>query len=256
MPAANRPEGQAMAYLTEGYYSDELSAARAIPSERAAFIQRTYLHLAGAVAALIAIEAALLKTGLGETVVRTVYSGGTVGMLLLMVLFIGSGYLARWWAHASPSRAMQYAGLGLYVVVQAVILLPLLYIADRVPAFANQNLIMKAGLLTGGLFLGLTTAVFVTRADFSFMGTILCVLSWVALLTIIAGMIFGFGLGLWFSAAMIALAAGYIVYDTSNILHRYPTTQHVGAALELFASVALLFYYILRFMMQQSGSRD
>jgi FtsH-binding integral membrane protein len=147
---------------------------------------------------------------------------------------------------------MQYTGLALYVVLQAIIIFPLLFIAKNY--FSEAYLIQKAGLMTAGLFIGLTTAVFVTKADFSWLRTALVVLSWVALLTIVAGMFFGgFTLGLWFSAAMIALASGWIVYDTSNILHHYPTTHYVGAALELFASVALLFFYILRFMMQQNS---
>jgi len=239
-----------MAYLQEGYYSD--TAARAVPSERATFIQRTYLNLAGAVLAFAGLEAALLQTSAGDAVLSGLIAGGKVGMLFLMIAFIGAGYLARWWAYNSPSRGMQYAGLGLYVVAEAIIFLPLLLFASRV--YPAEHLIAKAGLLTAGMFFGLTTAVFVTKADFSWLGSALSVLSWVALLTIVAGMIFGFSLGLWFSAAMIALASGYIVYDTSNILHRYPTTHYVAAALELFASVALLFYYILRLALQMAGN--
>lgn len=241
-----------MAYLQEGYYGDAMTAARAIPSERAAFIQKTYLHLGGAIAGLIVVEAALLSAFDTQTILRAFASGGNLGMFLLMAAFIGSGYLARSWAYNSPSRAMQYAGLALYVVVQAIILLPMLAIANQY--FPGQHLIAKAGLLTGAMFLGLTTVVFVSKSDFSWLGTGLSVLSWVALGTILAGMLFGFSLGLWFSAAMIALASGFIVYDTSNILNRYPTTHYVGAALELFASVALLFFYILRFVMQNAGN--
>lgn len=241
-----------MAYSTDAYYSDGLTAAQAVPSERTTFIQRTYLHLAGALAAFVGLEAVLLMSGAAKPIVETMYGNGKAGMLVLMIAFIGGGYLARWWAHASPSRAMQYTGLALYVVLQAIIILPLLYIAATY--FKDAYLIQKAGLMTAGLFIGLTTAVFVTKADFSWLRTALVVLSWVALLTIVAGMFFGgFTLGLWFSAAMIALASGWIVYDTSNILHHYPTTHYVGAALELFASVALLFFYILRFMMQQNS---
>ena len=51
---------------------------------------------------------------------------------------------------------------------------------------------------------------------------------------------------LLFCGALVILACGFILYDTSNVLHHYRTDQHVGAALELFASLALLFYYILR----------
>ena len=41
-----------------------------------------------------------------------------------------------------------------------------------------------------------------------------------------------------------------ILYDTSKIIHSYNPDQHVAAALELFASVALPFWYILRILMR------
>ena len=49
--------------------------------------------------------------------------------------------------------------------------------------------------------------------------------------------------------AMIVLACGYILYDTSNILLHYRVGQHVAASLALFASVALLFWYVLQLVM-------
>ena len=59
----------------------------------------------------------------------------------------------------------------------------------------------------------------------------------------------GFNLGLWFSGFMVAFAAGAILYTTSNILHHYGTEDHVAAALALFASVAMLFWYVLRILL-------
>ena len=52
---------------------------------------------------------------------------------------------------------------------------------------------------------------------------------------------------------MIALASGYILYDTSNVLHHYREDQYVAAAIELFADVALMFWYILQIFVM---SRD
>jgi FtsH-binding integral membrane protein len=63
------------------------------------------------------------------------------------------------------------------------------------------------------------------------------------------GIVGGFGQGLGFAVGMVALACGFIIYNTSNIMHHYATDQHVSAALELFASVALLFWYVLRIFM-------
>jgi uncharacterized protein len=237
-------------YLIDGYHSDR-PAAFAFPSERVAFIRRTYAHLAGAILAFAGLEALLLRTEAGLDVIRSVFGHGNAGLLVLMIVFIGAGYLARYWAHAATSPAMQYAGLGLYVLMQVVIFLPMLYIADNY--FAGQHIIAKAGILTMGVFAGLTLTVFITRQDFSFLGPILCVASFLALGLIICALIFGLNLGTWFSFAMVGLASAYIIYDTSNVLHHYRTDQYVGAALELFASVALLFYYILRILMNSSS---
>jgi hypothetical protein len=104
--------------------------------------------------------------------------------------------------------------------------------------------------MTLGMFGGLTLIVFVTRKDFSWMRSILVIAGFVAMGLIVCSILFGFELGTIFSAAMIALASGYILYYTSNVMHHYRTDQHVAAALTLFAAVALLFYYILRLLMQ------
>ena len=62
-------------------------------------------------------------------------------------------------------------------------------------------------------------------------------------------LLFDYHLGIWFSVDMIAIAGASILYDTSQILHHYSSDQYVGAALELFASIALLFWYILRLLL-------
>ena len=51
------------------------------------------------------------------------------------------------------------------------------------------------------------------------------------------------------------LACGFILYDTSNVIHRFRTDQHVAAALELFASLAYLFYHVLRILILLAGDR-
>jgi len=111
--------------------------------------------------------------------------------------------------------------------------------------------IQSAALATLVGFGGLTLVAFVTRKDFSFLGALL---KWgfiVALILIVAGVLFGFELGTFFSVAMIALAGGAVLYDTSNVLHHFSEDRHVGAALELFASIALMFWYVLRLFMSR-----
>lgn len=226
-----------------------LTAADAPATERATFIRQTYLHLGGAVMAFVALEAVLLNLpGIDDMVPSLMTSQW--GWMIVLGAFIGVSYIATSWANSGTSVGMQYAGLGLYVVAEALIFVPLLWMAEN---FGGPDVIPMAGLLTVVVFAGLTAIVFVTRADFSFLRTGLMVAGFVAMGLILCGIIFGFQLGLIFVGAMIALAAGYILYHTSNILHHYRIGQHVAASLALFASVALMFYYMLILVMSLTG---
>ncbi len=219
-------------------------AAQAAASDRAAFIRRTYAHLAGAILAFMGLEAVLVNMVTPQDIGRYFASRGS--WLVVLLLFMGASWLAQVWARSDTSRGLQYLGLGLYVVAEAVIFLPILVIATN---FCGPNVIPTAGILTLAVFGGLTLAVFVTKKDYSYLGPILCVGSLLALGLIVAACLIGFSLGLVFSFAMVALLSGYILYDTSNVMLHYRTDQHVAAALALFASVATMFWYILRIVM-------
>ncbi len=227
-------------------------------SERAGFIRRTYGHLAVALLAFVAIETAIfgvLRPMMGPAFDQALFSmfRSQITWLFVMIAFIGVSYLAQYWAFNGGNPTLQYAGLGLYVVAEAVIFVPILYVAMYlIPSEPGHqfDLVGQAGILTLCLFAGLTAVVFFTGKDFSFLGPIISIAGFVALGVIICAMIFGFTLGLLFSLAMIVLAAGAILYDTSNIMHKFRTDQHVAASLSLFASVALLFYYVLLALMQ------
>lgn len=220
-------------------------AAEAGVDERVAFLRRTYLHLGAAVFAFAGLSALFLNLpGIDGFIMRLI-DAGKIGYLAIFLAFVGVAWLADHWARSATSPGLQYTGLSLYVLADAVLFVPVLFIADR---FYDQA-IETAALITLLVFGGLTTVVFVTRSDFSFLRNALLVGSIAAGAVIIASIFFGFNLGLLFVGAMIMLAAGYILYDTSNILHHYRTDQHVSAALALFASVMLMFWYVLRLVM-------
>ncbi len=228
--------------------------AEAAPDTRARFIRRTYAHLAGAIFAFIGLESVLLGLEPVRNAAISILQSGGIAWLAVLGGFMIIGWIARAFASNTQSLGAQYLGLGLYVVAEAIIFVPLLllaqYKAESMGAPAN-TLIAQAGVVTLLLVAGLTATVFITRKDFSFLGAFLGVGFMVALGLIIAGVLFGFSLGLWFSAAMVILAAGAILYTTSNVLHRYGEDQYVGAALELFAAVAILFWYVLRIFMSR-----
>jgi uncharacterized protein len=214
-------------------------------SDRAQFIMRTYAHLFGAVMTFIVIELLLFKTGLALLLGKLVIGGGPLVWLSVLGGFMIAGWVATHVAHASKSKSAQYTALFAYVLVEALIFCPMLFIA----AVIAPGAISLAAVVTVFGFAGLTGVVFMTRKDFSFLGSVLRWGAVVAMLMIAAGAIFGFNLGLYFAAGMVALAGGMILHDTSNVLLHYPKDRYVGASLQLFASVALLFWYVLRIAM-------
>ena len=225
-------------YLSQGAAVIELGA-----DARSRFINRTYAHLTGAVFAFTGLEIALFKSGIADNIVRAL--GGN--WMLVLGAFIVVGWLASSIAHRATSSGMQYAALAAYVVAEAVIFVPILWMADR---FA-PGAISSAALITFVGFAGLTATVFITGQDFSFLGGLLKWMGIVALLAIFGGLIFGFQLGTWFSVAMVGLAGASILYTTSNVLHHYPEDRYIAASLELFAAVALMLWYVLRIFLMR-----
>jgi uncharacterized protein len=214
-------------------------------ADRAQFIRRTYFHLAAALGAFALLSAFFLSSGLSLKVARLVANSGQFGWLIVLGAFILVGRMASNMAdNASPQT--QLMGLGLYVLIEAVIFMPLLAIAQLV----DPTIIPTAGMLTGLLVGGITFTAFTTRKNFSFLAPILSIAGLIALGVIVASVLFGFTLGLMFSAAMIVLAGGMILFDTSRIIHDYPTDRPAGAALHLFASVALLLWYVINLLLK------
>jgi FtsH-binding integral membrane protein len=199
--------------------------------------------LAVAILAFIGVEALLFISGAATAIASLLFSGGAIGWLLVLGLFMGVSFLANRWATSETSVATQYMGLGIFIIAEAIIFVPLIMIATVYSG--DASVLLKAGIVTLGLFLGITLTVFLTRSDFSFLAPVLSIGGFAALGFIIASAIFGFTLGTVFAFVMVAFAGTAILYETSNVLHRFNTRQHVAASLTLFASVALLVGYIL-----------
>jgi len=220
--------------------------------DRAKFIERTYLHLAGAIAGFVVLEYFLLGSDAVREFAMTSMTGSQYSWLIVLGAFMGVSYVADKWARSATSLPLQYAGLSLYVVGEAIIFVPLLMIAQMMSGPENP-IIFTAGVSTMAIFAALTGIVLYTKKDFSWMRGALSIMGLAAVGLIVASIVFGFSLGIIFTVAMIAFAACYILYDTSNILHHYRTDQYVAASLGLFASVALLFWYVIRLVMALSG---
>ena len=226
-------------------YEIPQSAYAAPLEQRLAFLRRTYVHLIGAVLAFVVLSTIFQIAGLGKwmaiMVMRSGYFWlGVIGGLSLL------GWLSNALTESRRPLSTQYGGLALYVLAEAIVFAPLLFLAARV----DPSILPTAAGLTILTFCGLSIYVLTSRKDFSFLGAGLCIAGLVACGLIIASILFGFSLGVWFSAAMILLAGGAVLYSTSKALHHFETDQYVAAALELFSAVALLFWYVIRLLMQ------
>ncbi len=231
-------------------YEGGPSGGMAVAS-RAEFIRSTYVHLSVAMLSFVAISAVFHVAGLGRAML-SLLAGGKYMWLAFMGGFMVVGWLATHLVDNAESNQKQLVGLSIYVLAESLIFAPLFALAAAISPAA----IPAAGFITLLLVGGLTWTAFSTKKDFSFMGGMLRIGGMVALGAIIASVIFGFQLGIWFSAIMVVFAGGCVLYDTSNIIHHYPTDRPAGAALHLFASIALMLWYVLRILLSLASSDD
>ncbi len=233
-----------MSYYDEYAQNVPLQGVR--QGARAEFITKTYSHLAGAMGLFVAIEVAIFKSGLAERLAPALAKS----WLLVLGAFMVVSWMASGLAHRAKSKATQYAALGGYVLAEAIIFVPLLWVANE---FAPGAISSAAAISLFG-FAALTIIAFMTRKDFSFLRGFLMWAGFGALALIVGGLVFGFGLGLYFSVGMIVFAGAAILYNTSNVIHHYDEESYVAAALELFAAFALLLWYVLRIVISFTSS--
>lgn len=217
--------------------------------KRVAFYKKTYTHLAMAVLLFVIVEWVFFQI---EPLVNFAFSmtQGWRWLLMLGGFMLATNYAEKM-AFKNHNINQQYLGLLIYVIAEAFIFIPLIGMAMMIAESGGVNILNQAAILTLSLFTGLSAVVLVTKKDFSFLKSMLAIGFFIALGLIIAGMIFGFDMGLWFSAGMVVLASGSILYQTSNMVHKYSEDQYVGASLGLFASLMLLFWYILSILSRE-----
>ena len=211
--------------------------------DRSNFIWKCYAHTVGAILAFAAVSVYLFTSGISAAIAAP--------MLNNWFLVLGAFILASWGAthvaHRIESRQAQYAAFGAFIVVEALIFAPMLYIAYMM----EPSIIDSAAGVTILGSVGLIAVAMITRKDFSFLRGMLVWIGILALVAIAGALLFGFELGTWFSVAMIGFAGAAVLYDTSNILHHYPQDRYVAASMQLFASIAMMFWYILRLFMSR-----
>ena len=211
--------------------------------DRSDFIWKCYAHVVVAILAFAAIEVYFFSSGIAERIAAPMLNNW---------LFVLGGFMLVSWgathvAHRIESKNAQYAAFAAFIFIEALIFAPMLYIA----AISRPGVIDSAAGVTILGCVGLIATAMITRKDFSFLRGMLTWMFFLAMAGIIGSLLFGFHLGTWFSVAMIGFAGAAVLYDTSNIMHHYPQDRYVAASMALFASIALMFWYILRLFMSR-----
>jgi uncharacterized protein len=235
-------------------------------SDRVTFLRKTYAHLGGALIAF-AIVTTLMMRYMTELSLKLSFAGGSgVGsFILVLAMFLLVNWGAQKLARSETSRGLQYLGLGIAVIMWSILAQPMIWYtivkfghASDIMAYDGTihaalsgkaaAVIAEAGIVTLAIFIGLTLTVFLTKKDFSFLGGILSISMFALIGVAIASMIFGFQIGVIYSAFVVLLMGGYILFQTTLVMSYFRPTQHVAAALMLFATVVTLFIHVLRIM--------
>lgn len=123
--------------------------------------------------------------------------------------------------------------------------------------FTNGPQLIAGALAgTGVIFFTLSAYAMTTRKDFSYMGGMLMVALVVLFLGSLAGLFLPIPmLHIGLSCLGILIFSGYILWDTSNIIHGYET-NYITATVSLYINIFNLFVRLLHLLSVLAGRRD
>ncbi len=212
------------------------TAAEATLPERLAFVRKVYALFFAAT--LFAVGGVMLGFAIPDLMIA-VAMHPYIGFFALI-----GGVMGAQAVRLKPG--INLFALFAFTTLTGVIFSPLLYILGR----ENPSSILEAGVLTVGIFGGLTAYVFLSKRDFSFLrGMVMTGLTVVCIFALLNFFIIGStSLRFGISAAALLLFSGFVLYDTSNIIRRYPTNEYVAGALDLYLDAFNIFIALLRIL--------
>ena len=146
-----------------------------------------------------------------------------------------------------PRFANSTAGIGIVFLITGLLgfgLGPILSMYASLPNGSNIITLSLAG--TGVIFMGLSAYALATRKDFSFLGGFLMVGFLLILLAALANIFLQIpAMSLMISAAVILVMSGFILYDTSRIIHG-GETNYILATIGLYMTIFNIFSVIIR----------
>ena len=148
-----------------------------------------------------------------------------------------------------PRFAHSTAGIGIVFLVTGLLgfgLGPILSMYASLPNGGNIIMLSLGG--TGVIFMGLSAYVLTTRKDFSFLGGFLMVGFLLVLIAAVANIFLAIpAMSLMISAVVIMLMSGFILHDTSRIIHG-GETNYILATIGLYMTIFNIFISLLQIL--------
>jgi modulator of FtsH protease len=240
-PGNQRYEGR-QAWPPEGGWSSfgAETAARASVEERMGFVRKVYaLFFAATLFAIGGVGIGQLFPPLRMFALQHPF--------VMLFAMLGGVMGAQAVRHVP---GLNLVALFTFTTFTGVVISPLIWLVN----IYNPGSILTAGVLTVGIFGGLTLYVFISKRDFSFLRGMVTVGLIVVILAGVLNLFLGSGaFGFAIAAAALLLFSGFVLYDTSNIIRRYPTNEYVQGALALYLDAFNIFLALLRIL--NSGRR-
>lgn len=148
-----------------------------------------------------------------------------------------------------PRFAHSSVGIGIVFLITGMLgfgLGPILSMYASLPNGGNIITLSLGG--TGVIFMGLSAYALATRKDFSFLGGFLMVGFLLVLLAAVANIFLAIpAMSLMISAVVIMIMSGFILYDTSRIIHG-GETNYVLATIGLYMTIFNIFISLLQIL--------
>jgi FtsH-binding integral membrane protein len=140
--------------------------------------------------------------------------------------------------------------LGVFTLAESIVLSRLCLVEFL---NGNETVVIAAAGITFFIFLLFTFIAFFSKRDFSFMENMLSV----ALISLLGFMFFQFFIQTTFLSLLIGwsgvlLFSAYILYDTSQLLHRLGPDDAIHASLMLYLDVINVFVFVLNLLRESS----
>ncbi len=217
-------------------------AIHAAVNERMGFIRKTYTHLGAELLGVFFVAWMAVTVPAFRSLSFVLWNN----FIILLVALFAVAFASRKLMEGDRAVSTQYFGAGLWVLFLGLFVAPLALIAEA--RFGSLAVLGEAFILTACVFGGLTAYVYFTKKDFSFMRGALNMITMVA---VGIGLILTFmgGLPTIWSLLVVVLLGGWVLYDTSNILHHRRVDQYVAASVDLLANFVLMFFNIAILLM-------